>query len=46
MLAESNGTSQRGVELNDVEDYLTRWWEFVAQLSNDKAIMGIPSGAT
>jgi len=38
----NNGASQRVVDLNDVEGFLAKGWEFVAVLPNEKAIMKIP----
>jgi hypothetical protein len=35
----NNGNSQRVVDLDDVEEYLRKGWDFVAKLSEDKAIV-------
>jgi hypothetical protein len=38
----NNGNSQRVVALGDVEDFLGRGWNFVAKLSDEKAIIKLP----
>ena len=38
-----NGARQKVINLDEVEDHVADGWEFVASLSNDKAIMRIPS---
>ena len=37
----NNGNNQRVVHINDVEDFLERGWDFVAKLSDEKAIIKI-----
>lgn len=39
----NNGAKQKVIDLDEVEKHVAMGWEFVAQLSNDKAIMRIPS---
>jgi FKBP-type peptidyl-prolyl cis-trans isomerase (trigger factor) len=39
----NNGASQKVIDLDEVENHLAMGWEFVAPLSNGKAIMKIPS---
>jgi hypothetical protein len=39
----NNGARQKVINLDEVEDHVASGWEFVATLSNDKAIMRIPS---
>jgi len=39
----NNGTKQKVIDLDEVEDHVAKGWEFVASLSNGKAIMKIPS---
>ena len=39
----NNGTKQKVIDLDEVEDNVAKGWEFVASLSNGKAIMKIPS---
>ena len=39
----NNGARQKVIDLDEVEKHVAMGWEFVAQLSNDKAIMKIPS---
>lgn len=38
----NNGSTQRVVDLRDVEKYIKKGWEFVAPLSKNKVIMKIP----
>jgi hypothetical protein len=38
----NNGSRQKVVETKDVEHYLTKGWEYVATISNDRAIIKIP----
>jgi hypothetical protein len=39
----NNGASQKVVDLDEVEKHVAMGWEFVASLSNGKAIMKLPS---
>ena len=39
----NNGARQKVIDLGEVEDHVANGWEFVATLSNDKAIMRTPS---
>jgi len=41
--AMNNSAKQRVINLDEVEDHLAKGWEYVASLSNGKAIMRIPS---
>jgi hypothetical protein len=38
----NNGNSQRVVSLDDVEEFLSRGWNFVARLNDEKAILRLP----
>jgi hypothetical protein len=38
----NNGASQRVVPINDLEGYLSDGWDFVAKLTEDKAVVKIP----
>ncbi|MFH2112026.1 MAG: site-specific integrase [Candidatus Bathyarchaeota archaeon] len=38
----NNGNNQRVVSLDDVEEYLSRGWNFVARLNDEKAILRLP----
>jgi len=38
----NNGNSQRVINVHDVEEFLTRGWQFVAKLTEDKAILRLP----
>ncbi len=38
----SNGSKQKVVALSEVEQYISNGWEFVAALSNEKAILKLP----
>jgi len=40
---ENNGARQKAVPINEVDNYLADGWEFVAKLSNNKAIIKLPS---
>jgi hypothetical protein len=42
-MTANNGAKQKVIDLDEVEEHLAKGWEFVASLSNDKAIMRIPS---
>jgi len=39
----NNGAKQRLVAVDEIDEYLSQGWEFVATLPNNKAIMRIPS---
>jgi integrase len=39
----NNGNRQKVVAVNEIESYLSKGWEFVAALPNDKAILRLPS---
>jgi len=38
----NNGNSQRVVKIEDVDEFLSKGWNFVAKLSEDKAIIKLP----
>jgi len=38
----NNGNSQRVVNIREVEEFLGRGWNFVAKLSEEKAILRLP----
>lgn len=38
----NNGAKQRVIPLVDVEQFISQGWEYVAHLSDDKAIMKLP----
>ncbi|MHA1410000.1 MAG: site-specific integrase [Candidatus Odinarchaeia archaeon] len=38
----NNGNSQRVVKIEDVDEFLSKGWNFVAKLSEDKAIINLP----
>jgi hypothetical protein len=38
----NNGNSQRIVSLDEVEEFLSRGWNFVARLNDEKAILRLP----
>ena len=38
----NNGNSQRVVSLDDVEEFLSRGWNFVAKLNDEKVILRLP----
>ncbi len=38
----NNGARQKVIRLDDIENYISQGWEFVAQLPNDRAIVKIP----
>ena len=38
----NNGSQQKVVAVNEVENYISDGWEFVAALPNDKAIVKVP----
>ena len=38
----NNGNSQRVIQVHEVEEFLTRGWQFVAKLTEDKAILRLP----
>jgi len=38
----NNGNSQRVVRIEDVDEFLSKGWNFVAKLSDDKAIIKLP----
>jgi hypothetical protein len=39
----NNGARQKVISLSEVEKHVRMGWEFVAPLSNDRAIMKLPS---
>jgi len=39
----NNGAKQKVISLSEVEKHVRMGWEFVAPLSNDRAIMKLPS---
>jgi hypothetical protein len=39
----NNGARQKVIDLGEVEDHVVKGWEFVAALSNGKAIVRVPS---
>jgi hypothetical protein len=38
----NNGTSQRTVGMNELDDYLSGGWDFVASLPNDRVVIKLP----
>ena len=38
----NNGNNQRVVRLEDVEDFLSRGWNYVAKLNDEKAVIKLP----
>lgn len=40
---ENNGNHQRVIPLNEVENYLTKGWEYVAALPTGKAVLKLPN---
>ena len=38
----NNGNNQRVVRLEDVEDFLSRGWNYVAKLYDEKAVIKLP----
>ncbi len=39
----NNGSKQKVIQIGEVERYIQQGWEYVASLSNDKAILKLPS---
>lgn len=39
----NNGNHQRVIPVGEVESYISNGWEYVATLSNEKAILRLPS---
>ena len=40
---ENNGNHQRVIPINEVENYLTKGWEYVAALPTGKAVLKLPN---
>jgi CO dehydrogenase/acetyl-CoA synthase delta subunit len=39
----NNGSRQKVIRVGEVEQYIQQGWEYVASISNDKAILKLPS---
>jgi hypothetical protein len=39
----NNGNHQRVMQINEVETYLTKGWEYVAALPTGKAVLNLPN---
>lgn len=39
----NNGSRQKVIQVGEVEQYIQQGWEYVASLSNEKAILKLPS---